>query len=113
MALPLLTVVGSLMTGLGTVATTIVGYLSAKFTARIGFAIASVAAITALTAAMLLAINALLDQVSATLPGEVLAFTAAVMPTNLPLCVSVVFSAHVTKWVFLRNVDTVTQLSNG
>lgn len=109
--MPLLGFVGTILQGLGKLSTVIIGYLSGVVTAKVGWTIAAVATVSTLTIGMVTGLNALLAGLAASLPTEVAQFSAALLPSNTTLCISAITSGSIIKWIYLRHVQAINNLS--
>lgn len=102
-------VVGAVVSGF----TAVVGFFAARMTAKVALVTGAVVSITALTVGLIAGLGILGDSLSASLPSGVAVFSAAVMPTNLNECVSVVIAAQVLRWAYDRHLQIVGMITSG
>lgn len=74
--------------------------------------IAYVALVGLLTVALILVFTTALAPLARTMPADSAAFAAALLPSNLKSCVSVIIAAYIARWVYDRNLKIADKLSN-
>jgi len=90
--------------------TQLVTFLSGVITLKVGCAIAFVAATAALSIAMFTSFVNALGLIVEILPAEVIAFAAAIVPANLIICITAVFTARISRWVYDKNISTIKRI---
>jgi uncharacterized protein with PQ loop repeat len=96
-----------LATLLGSLFTSLVQFFMNYMTKRLAIVVAVVAAISALTFAFFASIVLLVNGISVALPPEFSKGLSLVIPSNLPLCVSSILTAHLIRWVYEWNVKVI------
>jgi len=113
MPLPIVTgafgVVGAIAAGF----TALISFMAAKMTAKVGIVASAVVVMISLTAGLIFALETLADTLAASLPSGVVAFSQAVIPTNLNACISVIVTAMVARWVYDRHMQIIGMLTSG
>lgn len=93
---------------MGALFSTVIGSALAFFAtdvARRGLRLVSFfGGVLALTAGLVVAIEAVADSLLMELPADVQALATAVLPRNLHVCIGIAFGARVTRWVYDWNV---------
>ncbi|WP_375541117.1 DUF5455 family protein [Nitrosomonas sp.] len=81
------------------------------FSSKVAKTVGYVAIVAVLTAALIALFSSLLSPLSQTLPAGSVALAAAILPSNLNACISVVISARIARWVYDRNMKIADKLS--
>lgn len=102
--MPLFLWIGTL---LGTLLTSLVQFFMNYLTKRLAIVLAVVAGISAFTFGFFAAIVVVINGISVSLPSEVSAGLSLVIPSNFPLCVSAILTAHLIRWVYEWNVKVI------
>lgn len=107
MALPMLAGIPWLASVLGALFGGLVSFFGKYLTRRLAMVTAAVAAIGALSATFFAALNTLIGSLTLAVPAPLAGFLGHVIPSNLALTMSVLFSAHVARWAYEWNVKVV------
>ena len=92
---------------LGALFAHLVSFLAQWFTLKTAMQLGIVAAVVSLTVGVFLAIKSLLLGIAIVAPPEFGHAMSLIMPSNLPLCVSAIVSAHVVRWVWIWQVHFI------
>lgn len=108
--MPLIPLILSLLSGIGSAIASALGYFSAWSAKRIALVLAAVAAIAVAVGVLVAALESVLSGIAVTMPPEIqTAFL--VLPDNISLCTTAIITAHVARWLYslhLKAIDIKT-----
>lgn len=93
------------------IAGSIAAFFSVELTKKVLFATAAVAALLTLTGAFVVVVKVLLVGIAYVMPGFVATGMALLMPTNLTVCLSAIFSARVARWIYDYHMTALKLIS--
>jgi uncharacterized membrane protein len=96
-----------LATFLGSLFSSVVAFFMQYVTKRLAIVLAVISAIAALTLGFFAAILALVNAVSSVTPPYFSVAMSWIVPSNAPLCISTILTAHLIRWVYEWNVKVI------
>lgn len=95
---------------ISTAVTQFMTMIAGLFTLKLACIVVFIGASIALAAGLVLSLYQIVDSLVVLLPAEALAFAAAIIPANMIVCISAVFAARTTRWVYDKNVNTIKRI---
>jgi len=77
-----------------------VSFLALYITKRVAIVLVAIAAIIAMTASFIAAIEALLVGIAVATPAEISIAASWFIPSNATTCLSIILSAYLARWVY-------------
>ncbi|MEX1228353.1 MAG: hypothetical protein WD623_02240 [Marinobacter sp.] len=106
MPLPLVPLVGGLLSGIGTAAVSALGYFSAWSAKRIALVVAGVAAIAVAVGVFVSVVDSAISSVAVSMPDEIqTAFLF--LPANIAACTTAIVTVHVARWVYSLHLKAI------
>jgi hypothetical protein len=96
-----------LATLLGALFTSLIQFFMNYMTKRLAIVAAVLAVISTLTFGFFEAIVGLVNSIAVALPPQAAMGLSLVIPSNAPLCISSILTAHLIRWVYEWNVKVI------
>lgn len=106
MPLPLIPVVGGLLSGIGSAVVSALGYFSAWSAKRIALVLAGLAAIAVAVGVFVSVIESAISSVAVAMPSQMQAAFLFV-PGNISACATAIITAHVARWVYSLHLKAI------
>lgn len=85
----------------------VVAFFAQWFTVKTAMQLGIVASVTALTVGLFATIKTLMAGIAIVSPPYFMQAMAFIIPSNLPICLSAIVSAHVVRWVWIWQVHFI------
>lgn len=104
---PVAAVFGTIGSLMGKAVTSIMVYFTMQKAIKLTIVVAGIGAVFKLSQELAGFMDGLIADAATALPSDSVAFFAAVMPSNLVFCISLVVTAEGAKWLYLKNQNVI------